>query len=299
MKQLGVEVRVHMPKGSDGRRTTARAKGKVERSFLTIKSSLETLYHLQQPETLEEANAWLHKYLQEYNAMDHRHEEHSRIEDWLQNLPPHGFKEMCSWDRFRTFAREPEQRKADSNACVGIDGIRYQLSHEMAGQDITLLWGVFDDELYVEFNNEKQGPFYPEEGPIPFGKFRKPKKSSVEIKADRIGQLAKTISLPSSALSDINSNDQALLTQANIVQMERPKSMPFDDSPFLQAATFKNKLDAKTAIADYLGKPLSRLSDLQIAAINTILDESMDKKTVLDKIRAYFTLSSAEHSGGD
>ncbi len=299
MKQLGVEVRVHMPKGSDGRRTTARSKGKVERSFLTIKSSLETLYHLQQPETLEEANAWLHKYLQEYNAMDHRHEEHSRMEDWLQNLPPYGFKEMCSWDRFRTFAREPEQRKADSNACVGIDGIRYQLSHDMAGQDITLLWGIFDNELYVEFNNEKQGPFYPEEGPIPFGKFRKHKKSSVELKADRIGQLAKSIRLPRSALSGINSSDQALLNQANIVQMEKPKSMPFDDSPFLQAATFKNKLDAKTAIADYLGKPLSRLTDQKIVAINTILDETLDKKTVLEKIRAYFTLSSVERSGGD
>lgn len=206
---------------------------------------------------------------------------------------------MCSWDRFRTFAREPEQRKADSNACVGIDGIRYQLSHDMAGQDITLLWGIFDNELYVEFNDEKQGPFYPEEGPIPFGKFRKHKKSSVELKADRIGELAKTISLPRSALSGINGSDQALLAQANIVQMEKPKSMPFDDSPFLQPTTFKNKLDAKTAVADYLGKPLSRLTDLQIAAINTILDETLDKKTVLDKIRAYFTLSSAGHSGGD
>jgi hypothetical protein len=292
MKQLGIEVRVHMPRGSDGRRTTSRSKGKVERSFLTIKSSLETLYHLQQPETLEEANTWLHRYLEEYNAMDHRYEDHSRMEDWLQNLPSQGFREMCSWDRFRTFAREPEQRKADSNACVGIDGIRYQLSHDMAGQDITLLWGLFDNELYVEFNDEKQGPFYPEEGPIPFGKFRKHKKSSVELKADRIGELAKTISLPRSALSGINGSDQALLAQANIVQMEKPKSMPFDDSPFLQPTTFKNKLDAKTAIADYLGKPLSRLTDLQIAAINTILDETLDKKTVLDKIRAYFTLSS-------
>jgi hypothetical protein len=299
MKQLGVEVRVHMPKGSDGRRTTARSKGKVERSFLTIKSSLEPLYHLQQPETLVEANTWLHQYLQEYNAMDHRHEDHSRTKDWLQNLPPPGFKEMCSWDRFRTFAREPEQHKADSNACVGIDGIRYQLSHEMAGQDITLLWGIFDNELYVEFNNEKQGPFYPEEGPIPFGKFRKHKKSNVEIKADRIGQLAKTISLPRSALSGSKSSDQALLTQANIVPMETPKSTPFNDSPFLQSATFKNKLDAKMAIADYLGKPLSRLTDLQLAPINTILDESLDKKTVLEKIRAYFTLSSVEHLGGD
>jgi hypothetical protein len=139
MKQLGVEVRVHMPRGSDGRRTTARSKGKIERSFLTIKCSLETLYHLQQPESLEEANAWLRKYLQDYNAMDHRHEDHSRLDDWLLNLPPQGFRKMCSWERFRTFAREPEQRKADSNGCVGIDGIRYQLSHEMAGQEVTLL----------------------------------------------------------------------------------------------------------------------------------------------------------------
>jgi hypothetical protein len=299
MQQLGVEVRVHMPRGSDGRRTTARSKGKVERSFLTIKCSLETLYHLQQPESLEEANAWLRKYLQEYNAMDHRHEEHSRLDDWLLNLPPQGFREMCSWERFRTFAREPEQRKADSNGCVGIDGIRYQLSHEMAGQEVTLLWGLFDNELFVEFKNEKHGPFYPEEGPIPFGKFRKHKKSSVEIKADRIEQLAKAISLPRSALSGSKSSDQALLTQANILHLEKPNSTPFDANPFLQTATFKNKLDAKTAIADYLGKPLSRLTDLQMATINTILDESLDKKAVLEKVRAYFTLSPVEHSGGD
>ena len=81
--------------------------------------------------------------------------------------------------------------------------------------------------------------------------------------------------------------------------MEKLKSMPFDDSPFLQTTTFKNKLDAKTAIADYLGKPLSRLTDLQLANINIILDESLDKKTVLEKIRTYFTLSSVEHSGDD
>jgi hypothetical protein len=31
MESLNVEVLTHMPAGSDGRRTTARAKGKVER----------------------------------------------------------------------------------------------------------------------------------------------------------------------------------------------------------------------------------------------------------------------------
>jgi hypothetical protein len=51
MESLGVEVITHMPAGSDGRRTTARAKGKVERPFRTVKDAHETLYHFHEPET--------------------------------------------------------------------------------------------------------------------------------------------------------------------------------------------------------------------------------------------------------
>ncbi len=39
MESLGVELLPHMPAGSDGRRTTARAKGKVERPFRTVKDA--------------------------------------------------------------------------------------------------------------------------------------------------------------------------------------------------------------------------------------------------------------------
>jgi hypothetical protein len=39
MESLGVEILPHMPAGSDGRRTTARAKGKVERPFRTVKDA--------------------------------------------------------------------------------------------------------------------------------------------------------------------------------------------------------------------------------------------------------------------
>jgi hypothetical protein len=39
-----------MPKGSDGRRVTARAKGKVERPFRTVKEAHETLYHFHTPQ---------------------------------------------------------------------------------------------------------------------------------------------------------------------------------------------------------------------------------------------------------
>jgi len=45
MECLGITVSPHMPAGSDGRRTTARAKGKVERPFRTVKESHETLCH--------------------------------------------------------------------------------------------------------------------------------------------------------------------------------------------------------------------------------------------------------------
>ncbi|MEL6936685.1 MAG: IS481 family transposase, partial [Cyanobacteria bacterium J06607_17] len=87
MGYLGIEVRTHMPKGKDGNRVTARAKGKVERPFRTVKEMLETLYHLREPETEAEANAGLMQFLLHYNSKPHRSESHSRLEDWLAHIP--------------------------------------------------------------------------------------------------------------------------------------------------------------------------------------------------------------------
>ncbi len=56
MGYLGVEIHTHLPQGKDGRRVTARSKGKVERPFRTVKEMHETLYHLHAPETEAEAN---------------------------------------------------------------------------------------------------------------------------------------------------------------------------------------------------------------------------------------------------
>jgi hypothetical protein len=89
---LGVDLRTHRPQGSDGRRPTARAKGKVERSFRSVKEMHETLYHFHAPETEEEANAWLLNFLVRYNHMPQRSEPHSRFEDWLKNLSEGGVR---------------------------------------------------------------------------------------------------------------------------------------------------------------------------------------------------------------
>jgi hypothetical protein len=136
MGYLGVEVRTHLPQGSDGRRVTARAKGKVERPFRTVKEMHETLYHLHEPETEDEANAWLMRFLLHYNSQNHRSEPHSRREDWLAYLPPEGIRQMCSWERFSTFAREPERRKVGIDARITIEGVSYEVDPDLAGSQV-------------------------------------------------------------------------------------------------------------------------------------------------------------------
>lgn len=44
MKDLGIDVRTHLPQGKDGRRVTARSKGKVERPCRSVKEMHETVY---------------------------------------------------------------------------------------------------------------------------------------------------------------------------------------------------------------------------------------------------------------
>jgi hypothetical protein len=285
MAHLGIEVRMHQPEGGDGRRKTARAKGKVERPFRTVKESLETLYHLHPPRNLSEANEWLRHYLQRYNQEDHRREKHSRLEDWKGHLPSEGFRAMCDWERFSALAREPEIRKVGSDACVVVGGTKYQLSPEFAGLTVTLLWGLFDQELRVEQEGQYHGPFYPAQGPIPLGQYRPFKKSQREIRADCISNLAKQISIPRHALGSLESN---LLAEAGLTE-EQLKSVPFTLShSSSDDHLFKNTIEAKAAIARWLGFPLGRLHPEQLTRINTIIAESLDKKQVMSTVKQLF-----------
>jgi hypothetical protein len=172
MKYLGVEVRTHLPRGKDGRRVTARSKGKVERPFRTVKEMHETLYHVNEPETEAEANACLMQFLLRYNTMQHRSEPHSRFEDWLKNLPAAGIRAMCSWERYCTFAREAERRRVGVDARLSVEGTQYEVDPELAGETVMLWWGLFDNELYVEHQDKRYGPYRPVGGPIPLNRYR-------------------------------------------------------------------------------------------------------------------------------
>ena len=218
MERLGVRVMTHLPAGRDGRRPTARSKGKVERPFRTVKEAHETLYHFHKPETEAEANAWLARAISRYNAQPHRREPHSRTEDWVRNLPCEGLRQMCSWERFCAFAREPERRTVAGDARIRVDGVFYDVDSDLAGETVTLWWGLFDQELFVEFQDRRFGPYRPTGGPIPLHRYRRPRKSATERRADRIGDLAGKISVPRAALSGV---DESLARTAEVLALRR------------------------------------------------------------------------------
>ena len=284
---LGIELKTHMPRGADGRRTTSRGKGKIERTNRTTKESFETLFHFHQPSTLEEANEWLMNYLLQYIEMPHRSEKLTRIQVWRNYLPTNGYRQMCSWEKFCQFVREPEIRQVGSDACVSIDGVSYQLIPDMAGNEVTLLLGLLDNEVYVEFNEEKMGPFYPSKGPIPLNSYRKYKKTKTEKLADDIANLAQSISIPLSVMSGNDTQTIEQLEKARVITKNQP-FIPFEEE---KIHLFADKLEAKQAIAHFLGKPLAELLPQQINAINQIVDGTLNKDLVESKVRQYFTLS--------
>lgn len=281
MQFLGTTIQTHLPQGKKRRRQqTARAKGKVERPFRTVKEMHETLYHFHKPETEEEANVWLLNFLLRYNNMEHRSEPHSRFDDWIENISPAGTREMCTWERYCTFAREPERRTVGGDARISTDGILYEVDPELAGEVVILWWGVFDNELYVEHGEKRYGPYSPIGAPVPIHRYRSFKKTRTQKRADRIESLAENLHLPRDALTAEAAfprypEELAVVSQAFL-----------DPDPF-QELTFPNAITAKKAISDHLGIPLARLHKEQLEQINAILGETLDKKKVIGRVRDF------------
>lgn len=202
-------------------------------------------------------------------------------------MPTNGYRQMCSWEKFCQFVREPETRQVGSDACVSIDGVFYQLIPDMAGNEVTLLLGLLDNEVYVEFNEQKMGPFYPSSGPIPLNSYRKHIKTKTEKLADDIANLAQSISVPLSVIAGSDTQTIEQLEKARAITRNQP-FIPFEEE---KIRLFVDKLEAKQFIARFLIKPLAELLPQQINAINQIVEETLNKDLVESKVRQYFSLS--------
>lgn len=289
MGSLGVRVLTHMPPSDGERRTPARAKGKVERPFRTIKEVHETLYHFHKPKDEEEANLWLRRALVTYNNGEHRMESHARIEDWLRHLPPDGVRAMCSWERFCAFAREPERRTVAGDATVSVEGAAYEVEPELAGETVTLLWGLFDQELFVEHKGKRFGPFQPSRGAVPLFRYRKYQKSRTEERLDRVVRLADQLGLPRAA---VTGGDRPLPSLPPTTAGLSVRRMPFPE-PTVEAA-WPTGLAARGAIVDQLGRPIGAMSAVERTFIDELLAETLDKETIAIRIREQFQIRRRE-----
>jgi hypothetical protein len=185
---------------------------------------------------------------------------------------------MCSWDRFRAFAREPERRKVGIDARVQVEGVLYEVDPSLAGETVTVWLGLFDHELYVEHEERRLGPFGPIGGPIPLHRYRGFRKSASDERADRIEALADRLGLPRAALED----------PRPMPALPAPPALPFTDPDPFQELRFATVIAAKLAIADYLGLPLAKLTVEDRRYIDTLLKETLDRRTVITCVRGYF-----------
>lgn len=190
---------------------------------------------------------------------------------------------MCTWEQFCRFAREPERRKVGIDARIRFEGTEYEVEPGMAGDYVVLLWGLFDDQLYVEYEGERTGPYYPVSGPIPLHRYRAFKRSKADARADRICALAAQIGLPISALAGDDVRIAPLPSAAPILKQ------PFDAEAL--EYRYPTVIAAKLSIADEVAAPLSKLSPEDRAFIDQVLTETLVRKVVLARIREHFRSS--------
>jgi hypothetical protein len=190
---------------------------------------------------------------------------------------------MCSWERFCTFARQPERRKVGTDARVSVEGVTYEVAPDLAGETVVLWWGLFDNELYVEHGDKRFGPFRPAGSPIPLHKYRKHKKTAYEQRAERVEALAGKLELPRAAVLGENK----LAVAGEVLPLFEKPAIPFADPDPFQEFTFTSIVMAKHAIADYLGIPLAKLSAEQINSIENILSQTMNKREIMAWVRQH------------
>ncbi len=171
----------------------------------------------------------------------------------------------------------------------------YEVDPQLAGEVVLLLWGLFDDALYVEYEGERSGPYAPVAGPIPLHRYRAFKRGKREERADRIRHTADQLTLPLAALA----GDDLQLQPPTVPPTSLPPRpmQPFDTDAL--EYHFPTTVAAKLAIAQELGLPLSKLAPDDRTCIDHVLEDTRMRRLVLGRIRDYFRAkpSGADHVG--
>lgn len=180
------------------------------------------------------------------------------------------------------------------DARVSVDGTAYELDPALAGETVLLLWGLYDNDLYVEYEGERSGPYAPVSGPIPLNRYRSFKKTADDKKADRIRQLADQLGLPIAALT--GEPDIQLAAPARSADHLPRQPFPME----ALEDRYPNRITAKLAIAEEIALPLVKLEPEDRAFIDRLLAETLVRPVVLARVREYFRHKKAQgdpHAG--
>ncbi len=169
------------------------------------------------------------------------------------------------------------------DATVSVEGAAYEVEPELAGETVTLWWGLFDQELFVEHEGKRFGPYQPSRGAVPLYRYRKYQKSRAEERLDKVVKLADQLGLPRAAVTGGDRPLPSLATGA--------ASMPVPRVPFPEPAVevaFPTPLAAKLAISVQLSRPLGSLPETDRLFIDALLAETLDREAVAARVREHF-----------
>ena len=111
---------------------------------------------------------------------------------------------------------------------------------------------------------------------------RRPRKLTTERRADRIGDLAGKISVPSAAWGGV---DQSLARTADGPAVRR---RPFVDPDPCGHLAHAGGLDARRGVSDLLHRPLVRLGEDDFAPLNALVERTLDKAVIERDTRTRF-----------
>jgi hypothetical protein len=255
-----------------------------------VKESFETLFHFHKPDTATEANQWLFNHLLHYNSQQHPTQVGSRIEVWARDLPAAGFRQMCGWDTYCTFAREPEFRTVGLDGRISLENRIYQITPELSGERVEVWKGVFDLGVYVQDpGGSIHGPYAPESGTIPFGTYRRWRKTERDRRLEKVEHLAEGLSIPRASMS------RDWRTAEERSRSFDLRSVPFANPIGLLPEQYASVKDARRGIFGHFGIPLATLPEPVLGAIEAILHETLHRRDVYRRVKALLQ----QHDWGD
>jgi hypothetical protein len=194
-----------------------------------------------------------------------------------------GFRQMCPWETYCTFAREPEFRTVGLDGRISLDNRIYRVTAELIGERVEVWKGVFDLGVYVQDQGGSiHGPYEPESGTIPLGTYRRWRKTERDKRIEKVEHWAEGLSIPRAAMSRDRRSEEACSRRFNL------PSIPFANPLGLVPECYASIKEARRGIFEHFGIPLAILPDTVLATIAAILAETLDRREVYRRVKALF-----------